>query len=110
MTDIEVKLLRKFASETNDGVLRGPAFRAADKIEAQAARIADLEAALAQVLTVADELGHHCVGCGHLCGNPERDLKIIKMAGGVSCCPEREIEPLSETLKAAISTLAKGTT
>jgi len=48
---------------------------------------------------VADELGCECEGCGHLCGNPETDMAIIKKAGGVSCCPERKMRPLGDAIR-----------
>lgn len=53
-----------------------------------------------EALTAADKLGYHCIGCGHLCGNPEKDLAMIRKAGGLSCCPERKMEPLSAAIRA----------
>ena len=56
--------------------------------------------ALREIEVAADKLGYHCIGCGHLCGNPEKDLAMIRKAGGRSCCPEREMEPLSKPILA----------
>ncbi|MFG6524441.1 hypothetical protein [Sulfitobacter sp. M23508] len=58
--------------------------------------------ALREIEVAADKLGYHCIGCGHLCGNPEKDLAMIRKAGGRSCCPEREMEPLSKPILALI--------
>ena len=58
--------------------------------------------ALREIEVAADNLGYHCIGCGHLCGNPEKDLAMIRKAGGRSCCPEREMEPLSKPILALI--------
>jgi len=55
-----------------------------------------------KVASVADTLGYCCSGCGHLCGNPIRDLKMIHDAGGISCCPERDMRPLSTAILALI--------
>lgn len=55
---------------------------------------------LEEAATVADELGYECEGCGHLCGNPETDMKIIQKAGGLSCCPERKMRPLGAAIRA----------
>ena len=54
-----------------------------------------VRAALERAAEKADELGCYCTGCGHICGDPERDLHILQRAGAVSCCPERKMEPLS---------------
>ncbi|WP_411975959.1 hypothetical protein [Sulfitobacter faviae] len=54
------------------------------------------------VSAAADQIGYHCVGCGHICGNPEKDLEILRKAGARSCCPEREIEPLSAAIYSLI--------
>ena len=48
----------------------------------------------------ADKLGYHCIGCGHICGDPKKDMRILRKAGARSCCPEREMEPLSEAIRA----------
>lgn len=42
--------------------------------------------------------GFVCDGCGHLCRDPEKDLEWIRKAGGISCCPERKMRPLSEAI------------
>lgn len=75
-------------------------------------RIAELEAVLRETLIEVDKLGNHCVGCGHMCGDPEKDLAMIRKAGGISCCPERKMEPISTTLAAMVPALTtlKGTT
>lgn len=71
---------------------------------------ADIHIALiAEIKVVADKIGNHCVSCGHVCGDPDADLQIIKKGGGISCCPERKIEPLSETLMAMIPSLRGAT-
>jgi hypothetical protein len=54
-----------------------------------------VRAALERAAKKADDLGYYCTGCGHICGDPERDLHILQRAGAVSCCPERKMEPLS---------------
>lgn len=35
-----------------------------------------------------------CDGCGHLTNDMVADIKSIKDAGGLSCCPERKMQPL----------------
>lgn len=65
--------------ETTDG-------RAADMIEAQAARIAELENAEHGV----------CDGCGS-----SKSLKEIRATGHISCCPERRMLPAKEWYKRA---------
>jgi hypothetical protein len=61
---------------------------------------AEADARVASVLAAADELGWHCTGCGHICGDPEKDLNILKKAGAIACCPERKMEPLSAAIRA----------
>ena len=74
--------------------------------DAMANELADADAAIAVVLEraarVADEMGYECEGCGHLCGNPQTDMAIIKKAGGLSCCPERKMRPLGSAIRAFI--------
>lgn len=80
---------------------------AADRIEAlslgvkyeRALRIAS-DAASAAAYGAADDLGYTCTGCGHLCGNPDKDIDMIQRAGGISCCPERKMVPLSQAIRA----------
>lgn len=48
----------------------------------------------------ADKLGYHCIGCGRIFGDPEKDMRILRKAGARSCCPERKMEPLSDALEA----------
>jgi len=84
-------------------------------VEAIRARIPDnAQAALDRMLQEAevrgikkaaaasDKLGHHCIGCGHLCGDPDKDLSLLRKGGARSCCPEREMEPLSKAILALI--------
>lgn len=52
------------------------------------------------VSAAVDALGYVCDGCGHLCGNPLKDLAMIVRSGGLSCCPERQMVPLSKRLAA----------
>lgn len=47
------------------------------------------------LIKAADSLGYHCTGCGHICKDPDKDLTILRKTGALSCCPEREMEPLS---------------
>jgi hypothetical protein len=61
---------------------------------------AALDLALEGAALVADNLGYECEGCGHLCGDQEADMKIIRKAGGVSCCPERKMRPLGDAIRA----------
>lgn len=35
---------------------------------------------------------YQCSGCGRTTDNPHRDLSFIRKAGGVSCCPERDMK------------------
>lgn len=58
-----------------------------------------------RVKQALDGLGYECVGCGHLCGDPEKDLALLKKAGAISCCPERKMRALSESLAAALAAL-----
>jgi hypothetical protein len=62
-----------------------------------------VRAALESAAEKADELGCYCTGCGHICGDPERDLRILQRAGAVSCCPERKMEPLSLFIRSLAS-------
>lgn len=55
------------------------------------------------IFAVVDDIGYHCISCGHVCGDPQADLKILRKAGAKACCPEREMEPLSATLTAMLS-------
>lgn len=72
-----------------------------EKVDELSVSIADAYAAgFDEAANRADELGHHCIGCGHLCVDPEKDLEFIRKSGARSCCPEREIEPLSEAIRA----------
>lgn len=36
-----------------------------------------------------------CEGCGSTTRNPDRQLERIRSLGGVSCCPERKMTPLT---------------
>ncbi|MDR9428826.1 MAG: hypothetical protein RI553_12055 [Salibaculum sp.] len=58
--------------------------------------------AQAEALVAADKLGHHCIGCGHLCGDPEKDLRMLRKLGAKACCPERKMEPLSAAILSLI--------
>lgn len=87
--------------ECNEAMLRALAAER-DALKAQ------LSTAREEALEAADKLGFHCIGCGRLCGDPEKDLKWIRKAGGVSCCPEREMKPLSEAIRALITPPTKG--
>jgi len=69
-------------------------------IAALDAMLAEADARVAAVLEAADKLGWHCIGCGHICGDPDRDLHILRKAGARACCPEREMEPLSDAIRA----------
>lgn len=64
---------------------------------------AAIAVALEEAAREADNLGYECEGCGHLCGNPETDMKIIIAAGGLSCCPERKMRPLGAAIRAMIT-------
>ena len=57
---------------------------------------------LREAAGAADKIGSHCISCGHVCGDPENDLAILRKAGASSCCPEREIESLSAAIPALI--------
>ena len=65
---------------------------------------ADLDRALAaereRLFSAADNLGYECENCGHLCGNPDKDLATLRKAGALSCCPERKMRPLSAAFRA----------
>jgi len=41
--------------------------------------------------------GFVCDGCGRLTRDPETDLHILREAGKVSCCPERNMLPVFQT-------------
>ena len=73
-------------------------------IAALDAMLAEADARVAAVLEAADKLGWHCIGCGHICGDPDRDLHILRKAGARACCPEREMEPLSDAIRALTPT------
>ena len=62
------------------------------------ARADRAEAALAAQIEAADALGYTCTGCGHLCGDPDKDMKTLQRAGSISCCPERKMVPLSQAI------------
>lgn len=79
--------------ETPQYVRRDPAVLAA---------LPEVQALVAAAVEEADKLGYHCVGCGHLCGDPDKDLALLRKAGALSCCPERKMEPLSEAIRALI--------
>ena len=64
----------------------------------QKARADRAEAALAAQIEAADALGYTCTGCGHLCGDPDKDMKTLQRAGSISCCPERKMVPLSQAI------------
>ena len=76
--------------------------REAAPTDAQAALEARDRRIREEIASVADQLGWHCIGCGHICGDPEKDLRILKKAGALACCPEREMEPLSKAILALI--------
>ena len=65
---------------------------------------ADAAAAQALILERAaekmDAAGHECLGCGHLCGDPDKDLALLQKAGARACCPERKMVPLGDTIRA----------
>lgn len=39
-------------------------------------------------------VGFVCDGCGRQAPDPEEDLAAIRAAGGLSCCPERDVRPI----------------
>jgi len=69
---------------------------------AQTFTTADLEAAfrvgLEMAAKEAADAGYECSGCGHMCGDPDKDLAIILRAGALSCCPERKMVPFGTTI------------
>ena len=68
------------------------------QLAAANARADRAEAALAAQIEAADALGYTCTGCGHLCGDPDKDMKTLQRAGSISCCPERKMVPLSQAI------------
>ena len=62
-----------------------------------------VRAALERAAKKANDLGYYCTGCGHICGDPERDLRILQRAGARSCCPDRKMLPLSAPILALAS-------
>ena len=93
MTPNKQKLIERLLSGSDD------LFSSLAKVHAEA-HAAAIEAAK----DAADTLGYHCVGCGHMCGDPTKDMDLLRKAGALSCCPERKMEPLSETIGALIHT------
>lgn len=82
-----------------EGGIRWGAMEESDKNDFRNVADAAIAVVGERMAKVADELGCECEGCGHLCGNPETDMAIIKKAGGVSCCPERKMRPLGDAIR-----------
>lgn len=62
-------------------------------LEAQAIKRAEAaEAKLAQIK--AQSVNHYkCEGCDRVTNDPQEDMRKLKLAGHLSCCPERKILP-----------------
>lgn len=50
-----------------------------------------------------ERLGWRCRGCGHLCKDTARDMKLHRRAGAIACCPEREMAPVRLSDEAEIA-------
>lgn len=37
---------------------------------------------------------YHCTGCGRMTEDPEADMLKIRAAGGIACCPERNMKKM----------------
>jgi len=46
-----------------------------------------------------------CEGCGHIARDPARDIATIQKAGGLACCPERNMKPITPAALAADETV-----
>lgn len=44
-----------------------------------------------------ESCGYVCEGCGRLTRDPESDIRQLRDAGKLSCCPERNMLPVFQT-------------
>lgn len=99
-----------FALSEQHDVIQGGWTKNLDKHETEYTRSDLIPAMLAEaraewfrnLIKAADSLGYHCTGCGHICKDPDKDLTILRKTGALSCCPEREMEPLSAPILALL--------
>lgn len=55
------------------------------------------EAELAQARK-ALETAYQCAGCGCITHDPKGQIELYRLAGKISCCPERKMVPLARAL------------